>query len=52
MRRQISNFIDADEYVDRGACVDTCPVSAIMPEDEVPTEQARFIEINARYFRQ
>ena len=40
--------IDPDECIDCGVCVDECPVSAIMVAADVPPEQARFIELNAR----
>ncbi len=43
-------FIDPSECIDCGACVDTCPVSAIYPEDEVPREYRSFITINKVYF--
>ena len=33
------------------ACVEACPVDAIMSEDQVPEEWQRFIEINTAYFR-
>src|SRR5437667_9897511 len=29
-------YINPDECIDCGACVDPCPVAAIYPEDEVP----------------
>ena len=40
-------YIDPDECVDCGACVPECPVNAIFPEDEVPEEWQKYIEINA-----
>ena len=45
------NFIDPDECIDCGACVDTCPVHAIYPEAQVPPEWAKCIQINADYYR-
>lgn len=43
-------FIDHDECMDCGACVDPCPVDAIYPEDEVPAQWLSFIKINRDYF--
>jgi len=43
-------FIDPDECIDCGACVDPCPVDAIFAEEDVPGEQAAFIELNKQYF--
>ena len=44
-------YIDPDECIDCGACVDPCPVDAIFPEDEVPEQWRDFIKINADYFK-
>jgi NAD-dependent dihydropyrimidine dehydrogenase PreA subunit len=44
-------YIDPEECIDCDACVEVCPVDAITPEDAVPPEWQRFIEINAAYFR-
>lgn len=38
--------IDPDRCVDCGACVSACPVSAIFPEQRVPTEWASWIQLN------
>jgi ferredoxin len=40
--------IDPHECIDCGVCVPECPEDAIFAEDELSTEQRRFIEINAR----
>lgn len=40
-------YVDPDECIDCGACVPECPVEAIFPEDEVPEDQKKWIEINA-----
>lgn len=39
--------IDPDECIDCTLCVPECPVNAIFAEDEVPDDQADFIELNA-----
>ncbi len=44
-------YIDPDTCIDCGLCVDECPVKAIFPEDELPAEWKKFIEINAQYYR-
>src|ERR1041384_7058635 len=44
-------YIDPDECIDCGACVDPCPVDAIFPEDEVPEQWRNFTQINADYFK-
>jgi len=44
-------FIDPEECIDCGACEPECPVNAIFPEDAVPADQTRYIELNARWFK-
>jgi len=44
-------YIDPDECIDCGACVDPCPVAAIYPEDEVPENQKKFIKWNYDWFK-
>jgi ferredoxin len=44
-------YIDPDTCIDCGLCVDECPVKAIFPEEDVPPEWKRFIEINTAYFQ-
>lgn len=39
--------IDPDECIDCTLCVAECPVEAIFAEDDVPTEQNKYIAINA-----
>lgn len=39
--------IDPDECIDCGVCVPECPVSAILPEEDVPPAQHSFIQCNA-----
>lgn len=40
--------IHPDECIDCGLCVPECPVEAIFSEDEVPSGQEEFIDLNAR----
>jgi ferredoxin len=44
-------YIDPAECIDCGLCQAECPVSAIFPDTDLPAEWARFIEINAAYYR-
>jgi ferredoxin len=39
--------IDPDECIDCAVCIPECPVNAILPEEDVPTEQLQFIKLNA-----
>ena len=43
-------YIDPQECIDCGACVDPCPVDAIFAEEDVPATQVAFTEINKVYF--
>jgi ferredoxin/flavodoxin---NADP+ reductase len=43
-------YIDPENCIDCGACMDECPVNAIYYEDELPTAQESFKDINAEYF--
>ena len=47
----VQMFVDPDECIDCGACLDECPVAAIYPDDAVPAEHRDDIERNARFFR-
>ena len=40
-------YIDPEECIYCEACVPECPVEAIFPEDEVPADQEKWIDINA-----
>jgi ferredoxin len=39
--------IDPDECIDCAVCIPECPVNAILPEEDVPTEQLALIKLNA-----
>ncbi|HEY3571644.1 MAG TPA: ferredoxin family protein [Thermoanaerobaculia bacterium] len=39
-------YIDPDECIDCGACYPACPVQAIFPENEVPSEWTSYIALN------
>ena len=44
--------IHPEECIDCALCEPECPVNAIMPEEDVPTDQQPFIELNAKYAQQ
>ena len=44
--------IDPDECIDCTLCVAECPVEAIVDEEEIPSGQQEFIELNARLSQQ
>ena len=44
-------YINPDECIDCGLCVDECPVKAIFPEDDLPAEWASFVEKNKAYYK-
>jgi NAD-dependent dihydropyrimidine dehydrogenase PreA subunit len=44
-------YIDPDECIDCGACEPVCPVTAIFAEDDVPSGQAAYTEIDALWFK-
>jgi len=41
--------IDPDECIDCGLCEPECPVKAICSEDELPTEQKKFLDLNRQF---
>ena len=43
-------YIDPEECIDCGACVEPCPVQAIFPEDELPEKWQFYTEVNANFF--
>ncbi len=43
-------YINPAECIDCGACQPACPVSAIFPAGDVPSDQARFTSINEIWY--
>ncbi len=39
--------IDPDECIDCALCVPECPAEAIFEEDDLPSDQKHFVELNA-----
>ena len=44
-------FIHPDECIDCGACEPECPVTAIFPEEDVPTQLKSFVQLNREVFK-
>ena len=42
-------YIQPDECVDCGACEPVCPTEAIFYEDDLPKDQAEYLEVNAEF---
>ena len=42
--------IDPEECIDCGACEPECPVTAIFPEEDVPSNMTAYIEKNREVF--
>ena len=40
--------IDPDDCIDCALCIPECPVNAIFVEEDVPTDQLEYVQINAR----
>ena len=40
--------IDPEECIDCGLCEPECPIEAIFADDELPSDQIEFIEINLK----
>ena len=45
-------YINPDDCIDCGLCIDECPVKAIFKDDDVPEQWQRFIEINADHYKE
>lgn len=44
--------IDPEECIDCTLCEPECPAQAIYPEDDLPADQAEFLELNAELSRE
>jgi NAD-dependent dihydropyrimidine dehydrogenase PreA subunit len=44
-------FIDPGTCIDCGLCVDECPVKAIFPEEDLPKDWNRFVQINLDFYK-
>lgn len=42
--------INPEECIDCAACEPVCPVTAIFAEEDVPSEEDNFIDINYKFF--
>lgn len=43
-------YIHPDECINCGLCLSVCPVAAIFEAEDVPAEEAAYIEVNAAFF--
>ncbi|HVU62975.1 MAG TPA: ferredoxin family protein [Phycisphaerales bacterium] len=44
-------YIDPDTCIDCGLCVDECPVKAIFPEEDLPGEWKKYVQINLDFYK-
>jgi NAD-dependent dihydropyrimidine dehydrogenase PreA subunit len=44
-------YIHPDECIDCGACEPECPVTAIFPEEDVPSKSVQYVQINKDVFK-
>ena len=44
-------IIDPEECIDCGACEPECPVTAIFPEEDVPSNLQKYVQINRDVFK-
>ncbi len=44
-------YIHPDECIDCGACEPECPVTAIFPEEDVPSAMKEYIQLNRDVFK-
>ena len=44
-------YIDPDTCIDCGLCVDECPVQAIFPEEDLPEEWQKYLQINIDWYQ-
>ncbi|GAB17754.1 putative ferredoxin--NADP(+) reductase [Gordonia effusa NBRC 100432] len=43
-------YIDPETCIDCGACIDECPVEAILPDDQLDIKDEPYLQINADYY--
>lgn len=43
-------YVDPETCIDCGLCMEECPVKAIFPEEDLPSEWADYARKNAAYF--
>jgi len=43
-------YINPDECIDCGACEPACPVTAIFAEDDVPSDQEEYKQLNVQWY--
>lgn len=44
-------YIDPDTCIDCGLCVDECPVKAIFPQEDLPGEWNKYVQVNLDYYK-
>ena len=44
-------YVDPEECIDCGLCVEECPVKAIFQDEDLPAEWSEFLERNANHYR-
>ncbi|MCP3904267.1 MAG: ferredoxin family protein [Planctomycetes bacterium] len=44
-------YIDPETCIDCGLCVDECPVQAIFPEEDLPDEWQKYLQINTDWYQ-
>lgn len=45
-------YVDPVACIDCGACAPVCPAGAMFAVEDVPAEQANFVEVNAAHYAQ
>ncbi len=43
--------IDPGTCIDCGLCVDECPVKAIFPQEDLPPEWNKYVQLNVDYYK-
>lgn len=43
-------YINSEICIDCGACEAVCPVEAIYHEEDIPSQELQYIEINRKFF--